>query len=279
MGQAKMKQRDAFAQSLVEEWESRDCIDFAFALARMTNWLLHVDWWTPSITGKPPEGKEDGFIPLRVYVADNKDLIFDPRGVMPIFDFAERIVIKQVRARAQSNGGVLTRFYGEEKFASLPVRFQPDENRIAEAIVQIQKYPTYLSRIPERSGAQIPAHHAARFSFGRCAVFAEALREHAKLQPTALLAVRILPGWKGTEMNERGYFHSVVLHRNGMAQDSWGIAPLHDIALRFGVSEFITDADEHRSVVSRLQTNSPEAYAESYSDAMTLLKTHGERCL
>lgn len=80
-------------------------------------------------------------------------------------------------------------------------------------------------------------------------------------------------------MNERGYFHSVVLHRNGMAQDSWGIAPLRDIALRFGASEFVTDAHEHRSVVSRLQTNSPDAYAESYSDAMTLLESVAKRGL
>lgn len=276
MGQAKLKQRAAFAQNLVDDWESRDCIDFAFALARLTGWLLHVDWWTPS-TEYMPDSKEDGFKPVRVYVGDNKDLIFDPRGVMPIFDFAERIVKKQVRARSFGSGGVLTRFYGEDRFAALPLRFHPDEKRIQQAIAEIRKHPNYLAGISARGHPYLPAHQAARFSYGSCAVFAEALRERGGLQPTALLAVRVLPGWEGTRMSERGYFHSVALHPDGMGEDSWGIAPLNDIALRYGVAEFVTDQDEHHAVVQRIKQNTPDIYVDRYHDAISLLREHTGR--
>lgn len=57
MGQAKIKQRTAFRSQLVENWEADDCVNFAVALARLTGWLIHVDWWSTST-----EHKED--IPL-----------------------------------------------------------------------------------------------------------------------------------------------------------------------------------------------------------------------
>ena len=44
MGQSKIKQREGFPPKLIEEWEADDCVNFAVALARLTGWLLHVDW-------------------------------------------------------------------------------------------------------------------------------------------------------------------------------------------------------------------------------------------
>lgn len=35
MGQAKIKQRAAFAAHSIEEWEAEDCVNFAVALARL----------------------------------------------------------------------------------------------------------------------------------------------------------------------------------------------------------------------------------------------------
>lgn len=80
MGQAKLKQRTAFAPDLVAAWEADDCVDFAVALARITGWLLHVDWWTPSM-GSSDEVPIERFKPLRVYVADSGDGVFDARGI------------------------------------------------------------------------------------------------------------------------------------------------------------------------------------------------------
>ncbi|WP_342051333.1 MULTISPECIES: hypothetical protein [unclassified Cupriavidus] len=272
MGQAKSKQQDAFARNLIEEWESRDCVDFAVALARRTGWLLHVDWWSTSSQRPSDDCEETNFRPLRVYVADNADLIFDPRGVMSIFDFAERIVRRQARDRGFNNGGVLTRFYAEERFAELPLRYQPDEKGVTKALAEIERHPTFLARIPSRNLSGIAAHHAARFSFGLCAIFAEAMRDHAGLQPTALLAKRFLPGWQGTQVSERGYFHSIVLDSDGAGQDAWGKASLSDIALRYGVAEFETSEEEHRRVVQRLKQNTPDLFAKRYSEAISLIR-------
>jgi hypothetical protein len=46
MGQAKINRSENFPIQLIEEWEADDCVNFAVALARITGWLLHVDWWT-----------------------------------------------------------------------------------------------------------------------------------------------------------------------------------------------------------------------------------------
>ncbi|WP_420993631.1 hypothetical protein ACKI2N_015675 [Cupriavidus sp. 30B13] len=277
MGQAKLKQQDAFARNLIEEWESRDCIDFAVALARRTGWLLHVDWWSTSSQRPSEDCKESNFYPLRVYVADNADKIFDPRGVMSIFDFAERIVRRQVRERGFNSGGVLTRFYAEDRFAELPLRYQPDEQMVSQALAEIEGHRSFLARIPSRNPSGIAAHHAARLSFGSCAVFAEAMREHAGLQPTALLATRFLPGWEGTQISKRGYFHSVVLHSDGAGEDAWGKAPLSDIASRYGVAEFVTSEEEHRTVIQRLKQTTPDVYATRYSEALSLIQEHTDR--
>ncbi len=78
-------------------------------------------------------------------------------------------------------------------------------------------------------------------------------------------------------MGERGYFHSVALHPDGTGEDSWGIPPLNDIALRYGVAEFVTDQDEHHAVVQRIKQNTPDIYVDRYHDAISLLREHTGR--
>jgi hypothetical protein len=51
VGQAKIKRQAAFSDDLIAGWETDQCVHFAVALARMTGWLLQVDWWTPSLDG------------------------------------------------------------------------------------------------------------------------------------------------------------------------------------------------------------------------------------
>jgi len=272
MGQAKVKLGAAFAPHLVDEWESRDCIDFAFALSRLTGWLLHVDWWTTA-TQRLPDGKEDGFKALRVFVGDNKNLIFDPRGVMSTSDFRDRIIKKQIRMRGHDgSGGVQTRFYDEDKFVTLPLRYPPDAEKIKDAAEAISAHPTYLASVPARYLPKLPAHQAARFSFGLCSVYAEALSQHTGLRATALMATRLLPGWKGPEINKSGYFHSVVMHPDGTAEDSWGKAAIEDIALRYGAVEFVTNDFEHRAVVERIKRNTADVYALRFDEAVSLIR-------
>lgn len=107
MGQAKIKQRTDFAPQLIEEWEADDCVNFAVGLARLTGWLLHVDWWSIS-TERKEDIPLDQLRPLRVYVADNHDQIYDVRGIRSIHEFNEGILFKLIRKSGLGNGGGAT---------------------------------------------------------------------------------------------------------------------------------------------------------------------------
>lgn len=274
MGEARNKQRAAFEPKLIEEWEAEDCVNFAVALARITGWLLHVDWWSTA-----PDGQNiplDRLQPLRVYVADNHDLIFDVRGIKTINDFNQRTIFNlasRIGPGPEGYGGVATRFYDEASLPGLPLRFQPDEKKIALAEEAIKANSYFLAAIPARTPPYLSAHQAARFTYGLCAAFAEALQEKKGLQPVALLAIRFLPSFEGTQRSKSGYFHSVVLHPDGMAEDAWGKASLKSIADRFGVIEFKTSADEHRLVVETLLRTSGDQFKDAQKKARDLLDT------
>jgi hypothetical protein len=276
MGQAKIKQRAAFAPQLIDAWEADDCVNFAVALARLTGWLLHVDWWSTS-TEQREDMPVDQLKPLRVYVADNRDGIFDVGGNRSIVEFNQRVIVNLARRIGSGNGGVYTRFYGEAELAALPLRSQPDEGKIAAATLAIQAHPHFLASMPARTPPCLPAYQAARFTYGRCAAYAEAMQELTGLQPVALLAIRFTPFFEGTRRSETGYFHSVVLHPDGMAEDSWGKASLADIASRFGVIEFKTSSDEHRAVIAKIQASSAARYDGALQDARALIQAHRPR--
>ena len=273
MGQAKTKQRAAFAPQLIEEWEAGDCVNFAVGLARLTGWLLHVDWWSTSTKHKE-DMPLDQLKPLRLYVADNYDRIFDVRGGKSIHEFNERILVKLIRKNGFGNGGVYTRFYDEKKLSSLPLRIQPNEAMIARAMEEIRESPHFLAAIPARTQPCIPAYKAAQFTYGRCSAYAEAMHELTGLQPAALLALRFSPQFEGTRRSDTGYFHSVVLHPDGMAEDSWGKASVEEIASRFGVIEFKISVDEHQRVVEKIRLSTPDIYEIAFQDAIEIIQVH-----
>lgn len=271
MGQAKLNQRAAFPPALVEEWESEDCVNFAIALARVTGWLLHVDWWVPSTDPDNTVALEH-CKPLRVYVADSGTRIFDVRGNRSLDDFNLRTI--GPKARRHGTGGVRTRYYSEAALSSLPLRCAPDPEKIERALEAIAANAAYLASIPQRPARCIPAAEAAEYTFGRCAVFAEAMRELTGLAPVALLATRFDASAAGTRRGEDGYVHSIVLHPDGAAEDSWGRAPVEEIARRFGIAEFRLSSEAHGRVVNNLQRNSPELYGAAFSKARELIQTY-----
>jgi hypothetical protein len=59
-------------------------VNFAIALSRMTGWLLHVDWFKPEYA----EEHEKAMVPLRIYVGDHSNNIFDFVGKESIGAFA-----------------------------------------------------------------------------------------------------------------------------------------------------------------------------------------------
>ena len=67
MSGAKYRKLIAFPKNEIESWEQDDCVNFAIALARLTNWLLHVDWFTNSFDPRSDEDPSN-MVPIRVYV-------------------------------------------------------------------------------------------------------------------------------------------------------------------------------------------------------------------
>lgn len=271
MGQAKLKPRLAFPPELIVEWESDNCVNFAVALARLTGWLLHVDWWVPSADPNNNIPIEH-WKPLRVYVADHGQRIFDVRGTRSLDDFVNRTI--KPLAVSYGRGGVRTRFYKEEVLSSLPLRTEPDPIKVAKAIEAIKANQAFFAAIPRRISPCIPAADAAEYTFGLCAPFAQALQELEGLEPVALLVVRFKPNWQGTEYGADGYVHSMLLHPDGTGEDSWGKAPLDEIAARFGVAEYRLSHEVHARVVATLQRNSPERYETALAKAKALIKTY-----
>ena len=100
------------------------------------------------------------------------------------------------------------------------------------------------------------------------------MRELVGLQPTALLAIRFSPQFEGTRRSETGYFHSVVLHPDGMAEDSWGKGSVAEIASRFGVTEFKISREEHQRVVEKVRHSSADLYDSAFKDAVDLIQAH-----
>ena len=147
MGQAKLKPRLAFPPELIVEWESDNCVNFAVALARLTGWLLHVDWWVPSADPNNNIPIEH-WKPLRVYVADHGQRIFDVRGTRSLDDFVNRTI--KPLAVSYGRGGVRTRFYKEEVLSSLPLRTEPDPIKVAKAIEAIKANQAFFAAIPRR---------------------------------------------------------------------------------------------------------------------------------
>lgn len=271
MGQARLKQSALFQSDVVAEWESDECVNFAVALSRKTKWLLHVDWWVPSLDPNnniPFEMCK----PLRVYVADNQYDVFDVRGIRKVFSFQLR-TIRQL-AQRYGRGSVRTGYYSETALATAPLLKRPDELKIERAAQLIQQNAAYLAAIPKRVLPLMPAYQAADFAYGRCVPYAEALFEMTGLTPVALMADSFAPEFAGTRTGENGYVHSVVLHADGMGEDSWGKAPLVEIAARFGVTQFRVGRNEHQKAVKNLKQNSPAEYKAAFDEAKALIKQY-----
>lgn len=272
---------DFFSSKEIITWERSDCINFAIALARYSGWLLHIDWLAEGDQG-PPNRSEKEMIPLRFYVGDHSDNIFDARGIMKIEEFCQEIIspiAEQKYKRSHFFGnpcGVATRFYSEEKLRALHLQMKPSEMRIKEAIQAIRRNKAFLEKVPIREKPFIPAYAAANFTFGRCAVYAEALQNLVGIPATALLATKFMPMYERTERSPEGYIHSLVLHSGSTGEDVWGKQPVTEIARRFGALEFRLDENEHKRVIKNLKNNSPDTYNESYCEAESLIKTY--RC-
>ncbi len=263
----KKTKEPGFRPHLVKSWEDSDTVNFAIALARITGWLLQVDWWTTS----EEDDTDADVVSLRVYVADDQQGVFDLRGKQKITSFNNNVILPIAKKRAIGKGGVRTRFYSEEKLLTLPLRVKPDLEKVAQAEEAIRNNPDFLEKIPVRTPPFIPADHAGDYTYGRCAVYATALHDLTQLPAKAIIAERYTDQF----VNSRtGFAHSIVLHPNGLAEDAWGIQTLERILARYGIERYRLSEEEHWGVNERLKKNSGAKYQEAYDLAIALIKKY-----
>lgn len=254
-----------FSQEVIKEWEEDDGVNFAVALSRLTGWIIQVEW----IATSKNEKDKKGLIPLRVNVADNKNLIFDISGIYTIEDYYNAIVFPLIEQRNTfSNAGCVCRYYAESRLQELPLRFKPDDKKIEKALSLIQTNKRYLSKIPLRNKPQVPANQAAIFTFGKCNPFSEAIYSSMKIKPIALIAKKYTRLFSDSRL---GYVHSFNQIDDKTGLDVWGIDSIENIAKRFGISEFELSSSAHAEVTAKLKNSSPEAYVKYYHEAMEII--------
>ncbi|MGF7077714.1 hypothetical protein ABIB50_000046 [Mucilaginibacter sp. UYCu711] len=114
----------------------------------------------------------------------------------------------------------------------------------------------------------MPAHLAAEFTFGKCAVFAAVKQELSGLPATAISVNRYL---KAFSLSKLGFCHSVLVHPDGDWEDAWGKqAPCYILA-RHGIEAYTLSEQVQLDVAARLRQNSPDEYALYDQLARTLL--------
>ncbi|CAC9974438.1 hypothetical protein [Flavobacterium panici] len=253
-----------FDKGLIVEWENNDGVNFAIALARITGWLLHVDWF-----GKTQDDLPENMKSLRVYVGTDANLAIDFKGIHNLQEFYNNTITPIVIKRANGQGGVVTRYYSEDDLKSLPLRVKADENKIKIAEKAILNNLDFLESIPKRLNPKIPAHLAGKFSFGWCMVFAHAKQELEKLPAMSIIATKYTEEFSGTPL---GYCHTVNIHPDGEGEDVWGKQPLINILARYGVDKYSLSTEDHLKNTERLMKNSPEKYKYAYNLAVDMIR-------
>nr|WP_288836709.1 hypothetical protein [uncultured Flavobacterium sp.] len=263
----KNKKDSQFPDYVLRDWEASDGVNFAIALARITGWLLHVDWWTPTDNKEVVENMKS----LRVYVGNNANHIYDLKGKQTISTFTNNIIKPILHKRGEKYGGVATRYYSEEKLFTLPLRVLPDESRIKNAEKLISTNDDFLGKIQKRPTPNVPAHIAADFTYGQCNPFAAALSELKGFKPIALIAKEYNALFY---LSKPGYVHSFNLYNDGSALDIWGKDTVENIAARFGITKYELNEEEHFKVNHKLKTNSPEKYNETYQKSVMIINEY-----
>ncbi len=263
----KTKPKEGFSEEDMRSWEGSDGVNFAIALARITGWILHVDWWSATDDKELVENMKS----LRVHVGNNTDQIYDVRGKRSIAGYHKNIVEPIFNKRGKKYGGIVTRYYSENAIFNLPLRIKPDEARITKAMENIKNNVDFLEKIPKRGEPMVPAYVAAKYTFGYCAPFAEALSDLKGYKSMAMIAKEYS---KLFGYSKLGYVHSFTFDENNNAIDIWGRDEIENIAQRFGVTKFELDVSMHEKTIRNHKKNSPEKYKMVYEESVQIVNDY-----
>jgi len=216
-----------FPTDFISKCEQSLCVDWAVAFSRITAWPVHV----VHVNKKP----------IRAYAEDDGEWIFDINGMMRATDFSARIVeplTKQVTwgeddfAIVQGQQALKVAFAccGEEGLDRYGLTI--DDEAVSHCEATIRSNSAYLSLVPQRPKPWYPADQLSKYSWGGCAVFAEALGRVAGLPPATMLPLEHEREVIGVEGEG---FHTVVQHPDGRVEDVWGVNSPEHVAKRYGM--------------------------------------------
>ncbi|TCC98774.1 hypothetical protein [Pedobacter hiemivivus] len=255
-----------FPDVMMKRWENSDGIDFAIALARLTGWMLQVDWLTTE-----QHADVENMTPVRVYVETNRDVVFDFTGKKGIMAFNKYVIQPIAGKRTRTPTAYIdTRCYSEQALRELPLRVKANDTEIEKATSAISAHPTFLDTIPKRQNPEIPAYLASKFSHGNCVPFADALMNLTGL-PAAGIDVMKYADECGSRL---GFCHAIIIHPDGQVEDAWGKQPLSEVLERFYIKEYTMSAtifEERKAIQSR---EYPDRYQDAYKLAISFLKDH-----
>ncbi|WP_443944279.1 hypothetical protein ACJVDH_15320 [Pedobacter sp. AW1-32] len=255
----------SFPSARVVHWEKSDGVNFAIALARITGWMLQVDW----LTGEQ-EATEKDMIPVRVYVETNQDVVFDFTGKKGIFAFNKYIIQPVAGGRVRAGKTYIsTRCYQEEDLLLMPLRVQADEQEIERAKRAILANLPFLHQIPKRQNPEIPAYLASKYSHGNCIPFAQALSDLTGFPAMGISVSRFHPDCG----NNPGFCHAIVMHPDGSVEDSWGKQTLQQVLDRFYILEYTISTSIYQQHKLRQQMQYEELYQQAFTTAKSLLET------
>ena len=258
----KPKQK-GFAESDLKHWEKSDGVNFAVALSRITGWMLQVDWLSPQ-----ENSPEKDLKPLRVYVETNGNTVFDFTGKRSVAAFNKYVILPIGSKRTKTGRDhIATRCYDEAGLKDLPLREQPSEYEIQRAKEKILANTDFLAIIPERQNPEIPAYLASQFSHGNCIPFAAAIQDLTELPALGISVSR----YHRDCMNQPGFCHAIIMHPDGLVEDSWGRQPLAEVLDRFYIEEYTMDEDIFKIHQERQKREFPIRYHNAYTAAKSIL--------
>jgi len=252
-----------FPPALINHWEKSDGINFAIALARITGWMLQVDWLTGS-----QETTEDEMIPVRAYVETNQDVVFDFTGKKGIMAFNQYVIRPVAAGRVKPDKTYIsTRCYQEENLLEMPMRIKANQLEIERATKAILENVNFLKLIPKRQNPEISAYLASKFSHGNCIPFAQALSEITGSPVMGISVSRYKPDCG----NKLGFCHVVVVHPDGTVEDSWGKQTLKKVLDRFYIMDYIMNEEIYLFHQARQKYEAAAYYEDAYILAKSLL--------
>ncbi len=247
-----MNGKGRFPDEIIADCENSLCVEWAVAFERITGWPVHLIHIAKT--------------PLRAYCEDDGRWCYDVRGMMSPLRHGD-IVKPLVNPddwpdSAFIDGAERTRLkigmacVGADRLEEYGIG--ADERRVEQCEAWIRNNATYLSLVPTRPKPWATARDIARYSFGGCVVYAEALARITGLPAVTMTAVGTTPGIQ----LRGGGFHGAVQHPDGTLEDIWGRFPVERVAARYGMLDWeISQAPHDQMVADALRTR-PEAKSD-----------------